>query len=65
MSMAEVRSHLETKPCFTKYRSNRLNFPRLRVIVMDINEFWSLDLARVDKLAKYNRDTLYLTRNHE
>ena len=52
MSMAKVSSSLETKPSFTKYRSNRLKFPRLRVIEMDINEIWSLDLARADELAK-------------
>ena len=60
MSMAKVKSYLETKPSFTKYRSIRLKFPRLRVIVKDINEIWSLDLAHVDKLAKYNRDVKYL-----
>ena len=57
--MTKVRSYLETKPSFTKYRSTRLKFPRLRVIVKDINEIWSLDLAHVDKLAKYNRDVKY------
>ena len=59
MSRAKARSNLETKPSFTKYRSIRLKFPRLRVIVKDINEIWSLDLAHVDKLAKYNRDVKY------
>ena len=37
-----------------------MQFPRLKVIVKDINEIWSLDLAYVDKLAKYNRDVKYL-----
>ena len=60
MSMAKLRSYLETKPSFTKYRSIRLNFPRLRVIVKDINEIWSLVSAHVDKFAKYNRDVKYL-----
>ena len=55
-----MRSYLETKPSSTKYRSIRLKFPRLRVIVKDNNEIWSLDLAHVDKLAKYNRDIRYL-----
>ena len=60
MSMAKVRSYLEAKPSFTKYRSIRSRFPRLKVIVKDTNEIWSLDLAHVDKLAKYNRDVKYL-----
>ena len=58
--MAKVRSYLEAKPSFTKYRSIRSRFTRLKVIVKDINEIWSLGLAHVDKLAKYNRDVKYL-----
>ena len=30
------------------------------MIVNDINEIWSLDLAYVDKLAKHNRGVRYL-----
>ena len=30
------------------------------MIVNDINNIWSLDLAYVDKLAKYNRGVRYL-----
>ena len=37
-----------------------MQFRRLKVIVKDINEIWSLDLAFVDNLAKYNRDVKYL-----
>ena len=46
--------YLETKPSLTKYRSRRLRYPRLKVIVNDLSEIWSVDLAFVDKLAKYN-----------
>ena len=60
MSLAKVKSYLDTKPSFTKYRSHRMQFPRLKVIVKDINEIWSLDLAYVENLAKYNRDVKYL-----
>ena len=31
----------------------------MKVIVNDISEIWSLDLAYVDKLAKYNRGVLH------
>ena len=55
-----VKSYLDAKPSFTKYRSHRMQFPRLKVIVKDINEIWSLDLAYVDNLAKYNGDVKYL-----
>ena len=60
LPLGKVQSYLETKPSFTKYRSIRLKFPRLKVFVKDINEIWSLDLAHVDKLAKYNRNIKYL-----
>ena len=58
--MTKVKMYWETKPSFTKYHAQRLNFPRLKVIANDLNEIWSLDLAHVDKLAKYNCDVKYL-----
>ena len=60
LSFGKFKMYLETKSSFTKYRSIRLRFPRLKVIVKDINEIWSVDLAYVDKLAKYNRSVKYL-----
>ena len=58
--MKKVKMYRETKPSFTKYRSRRLRFLRLKVIVNDLNEIWSVDLASVDKLAKYNSGVKYL-----
>ena len=60
LSINKVKMYLETKPSFTKYRSRRLRFRRLKVIVSDLNEIWSVDLAFVDKLAKYNSGVKYL-----
>ena len=60
LSFGKVKTYLETKSSFTKYRPIRLRFPRLKVIVKYINEIWSVDLAYVDKLAKYNRSVKYL-----
>ena len=60
LSINKVKMYLETKPSFTKYRSRRLRFPRLKVIVNYLNEIWSVDLAFVDKLAKYNSGVIYL-----
>ena len=60
LHIGKVQSYLETKPSFTRYRSIRLKFPRLKVFAKDINEIWSLDLAHVDKLAKHNRNIKYL-----
>ena len=60
LSSKTVERFLETQNAYTKYRSYRRNFPRLKVIVNDLNEIWSLDLAYVDKLAKYNNNVKYL-----
>ena len=56
LPMTKVKMYLETKPSSTKHRAQRLNFPRLKLIVDDLNEIWSFDLAQPDKLAKYNHD---------
>ena len=58
--MKKIKMYPETKPSFNKYRSLRLRFPRLKVVVNDINEIWSVDLAYVDKLAKYNGGVKHL-----
>ena len=60
LSMKKIKMYLERKPSFNKYRSRRLRFPRLKVVVNDRNEIWSVDLAYVDKLAKYNNGVKYL-----
>ena len=49
-----------TEPAYTKYRTNRRKTPRLKLIVYDIDERWSIDLAYVDKLALYNKVIKYL-----
>ena len=51
----KVKHFLHTKPSYTKYRTVRRKIARLKVIVYDINEIWSIDLAYVDKLAKYRK----------
>ena len=50
LSINKVKMYLATKPSFTKNRSRRLRFPRLKIIVNDLNEIWFVDLAFVDKL---------------
>ena len=56
----KVKHFLHTEPAYTKYRTVRRKIARLKVIVYDINEICSIDLAYVDKLAKYNKDIKYL-----
>ena len=55
LSPKKVKKFLRSQSSHTKYGLFRKTYPRLKVIVNDINEIWSLDLAYVDKLAKYNR----------
>ena len=52
----KVKHLLHTEPAYTKYRTIRRKIARLKVIAYDINEIWSIDLAYVDKIAKYNKD---------
>ena len=56
----KVKRFLDTEPSYTKYRTVRRKIARLKVIVYDIHEIWSIDLAYVDKIAKYNKDIKYL-----
>ena len=58
--MKKVKMYLETNPSFIKYRSRRLKLPNLKVVLIDLNEIWSVDLAFVDNLAKYNLGVKYL-----
>ena len=56
LSFGNDKKYLEIKPSFTKYSPFRLRFHRNKVKI----EIWSVDLAYVDKLAKYNRYVKYL-----
>ena len=56
----KLKLFLVGKNAHTKHKDYRKRFPTLKVIVYDINEIWSLDLAYVDNLAKENKDVKYL-----
>ena len=60
LSWRKVNNFLRGKNAHTKYRQFPRRFPRLKVIAFDINEIWSIDVAYVDKLAKYNHGVKYL-----
>ena len=55
-----VDTYLEQKNSYTKHKKYHKIFPRLKVIAYDINEIWSVDVAYMDKLSKYNRNVKYL-----
>ena len=58
-SQQKIKNFLHTEPVYTKYRTVIQKAPHLKVIFHDIDLIWSLDLAYVDKLAKYNHDVKY------
>ena len=60
MPKAKIDTFLQQKDAHTKYRQIQRKFPRLKVIAYEINEIWSIDVAYVDKLAKYNNGVKYL-----
>ena len=60
LSPKKVKKLLRSQSSHSKSGLFRKTYPRLKVIVNDINEIWSLDLAYVDKMAKYNRWVYYL-----
>ena len=60
LSKKKVETYLSQTDAHTKYKNPRKSFPRLKVQAFDINEIWSIDVAYMDKLAKYNNGIKYL-----
>ena len=60
LSRRKVETFLHPKNAHTKYRQSRCHFPCLEVCAYDIDEIWSIDLAYLDRLAKYNKGVKYL-----
>ena len=56
----KVETFLAQTDAHTKYHAPRKKFPRLKVQAYRINEIWSIDVAYMDKLAKYNNGVKYL-----
>ena len=56
----KIIQYLHSSDTYTKYRTARRKFQRLKTIVYRINEIWCIDLAYVDKLAKSNDGVNYL-----
>ena len=54
------KKYLRFQSSHTNYGLFHKTYPHLKVIVNDINEIWSLELAYVNKLAKYNRGVHHL-----
>ena len=60
LSVSKVRRFLHSKPSYTKFTLATRKFKRMKAFAIFKNEFWCMDLAYVDKLAKDNNGVKYL-----
>ena len=54
LPVSKVRQFLHSKPSYTKFTLVTRKFKRMKAFSRFKNEFWCMDLAYVDKLAKGN-----------
>ena len=59
-SEKKVKSFLQSKNAYTKFRQATRKFTRLPAFAKYINEIWCLDVAYMDKLARFNNGIKYL-----
>ena len=60
LSLLNVREFLHSKTSYTRFTQATRKFKRIRAFARFKNEFWCMDLAYVDKLAKDNNGVKYL-----
>ena len=60
MSTARARKILQKDLGYTLHKPCRLKFPTLPVVVFGIDQQWTVDLIKVNNIAKYNRGYRYL-----
>ena len=56
----KVLAFLETSKTYTKFKPAQRKIPRLPVISLGINHIWSLDVAYMESIAKFNDGVKYL-----
>ena len=56
----KVLAYLQSSPTYTKFKLSRRRFQRFPVIALGINHIWSLDVAYMEKLQKFNDGYKYL-----
>ena len=57
-----MRQFLHSKPSYTKFTPATRKFKRMKAFARFKNEFWCMNLAYVDKLAKKNVVKCHLVR---
>ena len=53
-SYRQVENFLYRSETYTRFKQTRNHFPRLKVESFQFNEIWSVDLADMQKLSRYN-----------
>lgn len=56
----EVDNYLRKSETYTKFKQTRKKFPRLKVQSYRFNEIWSVDLADMQQLSRFNQNTRFL-----
>ena len=65
MSVSKVRQFLHSNASFSKFTLSTRKFKRMKAFARFKTEIWCMDLAYVDKLAKYKNGIKYiLVRQH-
>ena len=62
LPVSKVTQFLHSEDSYTKFTLASQKFKRMRAFARFRNEFWGLDLAYVDKLAKENNVVKYSSR---
>lgn len=56
----KVLAYLQSSRTYTKFKPTRKKFQRLPVVALGINHIWSLDVAYMEKISKFNDGYKYL-----
>ena len=56
----DVDNYLNRSETYTKFKQTRNQFQRLKVQSYRLNEIWSIDLADMQKLSRFNNGTNYI-----
>lgn len=59
-SYKQVDDYLNRSETYTKFKQTRNHFKRLKVQSYRLNEIWSVDLADMQRLCKFNRGIKYI-----
>lgn len=55
ISKQSIRNWLKKQEVYTLHKQRRLRFPRLKYNPLNIDDIWSIDLADMNNVARYNK----------